>query len=387
MSSRWPSLHFQKRANLEFRGLFSRSVHIPKMNITRAGNKQRLLDALRHRPTGQVPFLETYVAEPIVDWVMGRPMGRHMLKLPAPDYIEFLRRTGIDAAYLHEGGFLGRRTATDPQGRVHYVDGSIKSRAALRHVIPPPLDPVRRRLDEFLQAAEGTNLGSIWALDVAPTVALTAVGPTDFFLAMVDAPDFVDELMDRIEAYTLPLIECVLEYPVDVIFVTGPMCGKTGLVVSREMHDRFIFPRLEKILRLIAPRDVPVILHTDGDNSELMDWILSASIAGLHPIEPSSPRFDIYDLKARYGRRLCLCGNVDVGGVLASGTPDQVHADTLEHLQRLAPGGGYICGSSHDITENIPAENFRMLARTICEYRFDPADESVQLDNKRLVSG
>ncbi len=27
-------------------------------------------------------------------------------------------------------------------------------------------------------------------------------------------------------------------------------------------------------------------------------------------------------------------------------------------LRRLAPGGGYVCSSSHDITDNIPFENF-----------------------------
>lgn len=339
------------------------------MTIARAGHKRRLLDALHHRATGEVPFQECYVAEEIVDHVLGRPMGTHMLRLAPADYVEFLQRTGMDAAYLYEGWFLGRRTQTDERGRVHYIDGTIKTRADFAQIRPPSLDLVRRRIEGWLQAAQGTDLGCIFAPDMAVSMANTAIGPTDFLLAMVDDPPFVDEFMDRVEAYTLPLVECALGYPIDAVLISGLLCAKGGPMVSRAMHDRFILPRLEKVIRLIAPSSVPIILHTDGDNATLMDWILRSGVAALHPIEPGLPRFDIYDLKQRYGDALCLWGNVDVAGVLSRGTPDQVRAETLEHLQHLSPGGGYICSSSHDITEQVPFDNFRALAETICSFR------------------
>ena len=336
------------------------------MNISRPGSKQRLLDALNHRFTGEVPFLETYVAENIVDQVMGRAMGdKHMLQLDVLDYIEFLQRTGMDAAYLCKGWFLGRRNKVDDMGRVHYVDGTIKSRSDFNQIKPPSLDCARRRIETFLDAAEGTGLGSIYALDTAPTIVNTAIGPTDSLLAMVDDPSFLDELMDRVEEYTLPLVDCVLTYPIDAIFLTGPLCANSGPIISLQMHERFIFPRVEKMMDMIRPHKVPVILHSDGDNSIFMDWILRTGFAGIHPVEPRGS-FDIYALKAQYGHQICLWGNIDVAGVLTRGTPQEVRADTLEHLQRLAPGGGYICSSSHDITDNIPFENFCSLAQTVC---------------------
>ena len=119
---------------------------------------------------------------------------------------------------------------------------------------------------------------------------------------------------------------------------------------------------------MIRPRGIPIILHSDGDNSPLIDWFLKVGFAGLNPIEPGSTNWDIYAVKEQYGHRFCLSGNIDVAGVLSEGTPEQVRAETVEHLRRLAPGGGYICGSSHDITENIPYENFCALAETACSY-------------------
>lgn len=339
------------------------------MRISRPSNKQRLLDALNHRFTGEVPFLECYVADNIVDRVMGRPMGgKHMLQLEVADYVEFLQRAGMDAAYLYKGWFLGRRNKIDENGRVHYIDGTIKSRADFDQIVPPSLDPVRRYIEGFLEASCNTELGCIFSPDESCSMAFTAIGMTDYMLALHDEPDLIEEFMDRVEQYTLPLVEMAVEYPIDAIMMTSALCSKDGPMFSQEMHERFIFPRVQKVLDIIQPHKIPIIYHVDGDGSAFLDRLLEMRAAGLHPIEPNIKRFDILDLKRNYGDKLCLWGNIDVAGVLSCGTPDQVRQKTLEHLERLSPGGGYICGSSHDMGENVPFENFKAMAETVCSY-------------------
>lgn len=335
----------------------------------RLGDRRRLTAALTRRFTGEVPFMEIYVAEKIVDKVMDRPMGTHMLKLPAEDYVEFLLRTGMDAAYLYEGWSLGRRNKIHADGRVDYIDGTIKSRRNFDQIVRPSLDGPRRRIESYLKAAEGTNLGTIYGVDTSPAIMATAMGPMDHLVAMYDDAGFIEEFLDLVEEYTLPLAECVSQYSVDAFMVPGVECMKTGPLVSPEMHERFIFPRLKKVLEILRPTGKPIILHSDGDNSMFMDRIIELGFSALHPIEPCSPSFDIYSLKEQFNNRLCLCGNIDVADVLSRGSPDEVAADVLEHLDRLSPGGGYVCGSSHDITENIPFENFCAMARTICSYK------------------
>ncbi|MCC7519946.1 MAG: hypothetical protein IT578_12275 [Verrucomicrobiae bacterium] len=351
--------------------------------MIRPGNKQRFRNALAHRFTGEVPFFELYVDKDLVDRVLGRPLGTHMLQLPSRDYVEFLQRTGMDVAYLYEGWFFGRHNQTDEHGRVHYMDGTIKSRADFDQIQPPSLDPVRRRIESYLEAAADTKLGCVYALDMACTIANTAIGPTDFLLALHDDPAFVQEFMDRVEEYTLPLVDCVSRYPVDACFVTGIQCGTAGPLVSRAMHEEFLFPRIEKVLRRLRAAQIPVILHTDGDNTMFLDWILEAKIDGMHPIQPAAWPWDIYELKRRHGEQLCLFGNIDVAGVLSQGTPADVARDTLAHLEALAVGGGYVCGSSHDIGENVPYENFMALAETICSYRAPLGDPPTCHDRDR----
>jgi uroporphyrinogen decarboxylase len=121
-------------------------------------------------------------------------------------------------------------------------------------------------------------------------------------------------------------------------------------------------------MKRLQKAKIPAILHSDGDNRAFMDWIIATGFAVLNPIQPGPGDWNIYALKERYGHRIALWGNIDVADVLSQGTPEDVSRDTLEHLRRLAPGGGYICGSSHDISENIPFENFVAMARTVCSF-------------------
>ena len=72
--------------------------------------------------------------------------------------------------------------------------------------------------------------------------------------------------------------------------------------------------------------------------------------------------------KKEYGADLCLIGNMDLAGVLSFGTPDEVRQDTIEHIDALAPGGGYIVASSHSITDDVPPENYQAMIRAAWEH-------------------
>ena len=112
------------------------------------------------------------------------------------------------------------------------------------------------------------------------------------------------------------------------------------------------------------------MLHTDGDITTLIPDFIAMGIDVLHPLEPCGGALDIYTVKARYGDRIALHGNIDLSGVLSTGTPQEVAQDVRDHLDRLAPGGGYIVSSSHNITEDIPVENFYAMRDAVVGYRY-----------------
>ncbi|MEG2188987.1 MAG: uroporphyrinogen decarboxylase family protein, partial [Christensenella sp.] len=85
-----------------------------------------------------------------------------------------------------------------------------------------------------------------------------------------------------------------------------------------------------------------------------------------NPIETYS--MNIFDIKKKYGDKITISGNIDIAGPLSMGTPDEVKAEVRDHLERLMPGGRYICSSNHSIMNDVKVENYKAMIDTIIEY-------------------
>jgi uroporphyrinogen decarboxylase len=70
-------------------------------------------------------------------------------------------------------------------------------------------------------------------------------------------------------------------------------------------------------------------------------------------------------MKARYGGRICLKGNIDCTGYLCHGTPEQVEEEVRECLRAGAPGGGLVISSSNTIHRGVSPDNYRAMLRAI----------------------
>ena len=49
-------------------------------------------------------------------------------------------------------------------------------------------------------------------------------------------------------------------------------------------------------------------------------------------------------------------------------TPEEVRADTKRRIEDLAPGGGFVFATVHNIQGNVPAENILAMWETLQEY-------------------
>ena len=123
------------------------------------------------------------------------------------------------------------------------------------------------------------------------------------------------------------------------------------------------FPGLSNIKRSVRSIHFPLIFHSDGRITEVIEDLIACGINALHPIEPKA--MDIYELKQKYGRRVCLIGNIDLGETLTRGTPETVEEEVKQKISRLAPGGGYCIGSSNAITDYVPLENYSCVDRSL----------------------
>jgi hypothetical protein len=142
--------------------------------------------------------------------------------------------------------------------------------------------------------------------------------------------------------------------------------GHVSVIPGKKITERSYLMPIEDYIETAAGNIVSAMgfdaYHTAVSNDPgFVDGLLDRS-------EPLA-RHTIHGYKQRWGDRLTLCGNMDCAGVLSQGTPADAARDTLEHLDTLSVGGGYICGSSHDVDDNMPLENLRAMAETVARYK------------------
>ena len=79
-------------------------------------------------------------------------------------------------------------------------------------------------------------------------------------------------------------------------------------------------------------------------------------------------REDIYELKEKYGEKLCLIGNIDLHYTLTRGTTDDVTSEVEERIRAAGKNGGYIISSAMTLADYCKPENVLAMADAIKDY-------------------
>jgi len=193
------------------------------------------------------------------------------------------------------------------------------------------------------------------------------MSPEPLFYSIYKNPELVAKIYEKVNEILLQQAKDLLEVPIIGAMVYGnDVAYKDGLLVSPKHLRTYDFPLLEQICALCRKADKPLIYHSDGKLYEVMDDLVACGINALNPIEP--PCMDINYVKQKWGDKLCLIGNINVSSTLSLGTPKDVEEEVKQRMRDIAPGGGYCCGSSPEVTEWVPVENYIAMRDAVFKY-------------------
>ena len=248
-----------------------------------------------------------------------------------------------------------------------------KTRADLdAYTWPDPLDPGRVR--GLPQAVEGAHRDGQKAImmTVAPSGAWehtwTLRGPQQALMDLVAERDLYEEILDRTVAYQLALWERVLDLVgewIDVAALSDDLGTQDGPMISPQLYREIFKPRLAKVCALIHERSkAKVYIHTDGSVFAFLPDLIEAGIEVINPVQTECRDMEPARLKQRFGKHLSFWGAGCNTRVLEFGTPVEVRARAMEAIRHLAPGGGYVFASIHNIQPQVPPENVVALFET-----------------------
>jgi uroporphyrinogen decarboxylase len=182
---------------------------------------------------------------------------------------------------------------------------------------------------------------------------------TDFILN----PGLVRDMVELAVEYNSALAKKAVQLGANAIFTSDDYCDNRGPMMSPRHFHEFLFPGLRRVVSAVHAAGVPFIKHTDGNVRPILDDLVAAGIDCLDPLDPLGG-MDIADMKARVGQQVCLKGNVNIGGALSRGGPDEVREETLACLRAGMPGGGYILSTSNSVMASVQPANYSAMLET-----------------------
>ncbi len=236
--------------------------------------------------------------------------------------------------------------------------------------IPDPYtDPLLRELlkaTRIIYHEIGQHAFIIGRADQGPfSLACEIRGMSNFLmdLALGEQPAKIHQLLDYcrqvVERYALAQIEA------------GAHCTSIGDspsgpdVVSPAYYRKYAYPYVRQLVANLKHRNIKLAYHICGNATPIIHDMVSTGAA---IIEIDQKSDQLACKKAAY-KQSSLLGPIDPSEVLAHGTPQLVIEKSLEALNNMAPGGGFILGPGCALPANTPDENIDALIETAKGYR------------------
>ncbi len=200
------------------------------------------------------------------------------------------------------------------------------------------------------------------------------VGMENLLMMMITSEKTACALFDKLLELKLDYWQTALAELgdlVDVVTYADDYGTQTSQIISPDMFRRLLKPRVKILFEAFA-RLAPHakrFFHSDGNVRPLIPDFLEIGVDILNPIHIRAKDMDPAALKRDFGRDLVFWGGgVDTQGVLPNGTPEEVKDDVRRNIEALAPGGGYVFNTIHNIQADVPPANIIAMWEALQEY-------------------
>ncbi|MCL2058910.1 MAG: hypothetical protein FWH01_07605 [Oscillospiraceae bacterium] len=191
--------------------------------------------------------------------------------------------------------------------------------------------------------------------------------------AMLDVLDeaFMEDYMGRLREYFISYLDALFvaaDGTIDVMRCDEDAGGNNALMINPIAWRRLYKPLWAELFDICHQNNAKVWLHSCGYCRCIMEDFIEMGADILDPVPPYVKDSDPLDMKREYGDRLCLHGGVNHIDAMIYGTPQTVRDEVKLRMEQMKPGGGYICGASQVLTDQMPLENIIALFNAAHEF-------------------
>ncbi len=194
----------------------------------------------------------------------------------------------------------------------------------------------------------------------------------DPFLIPVNSDKLIGKLADlKIEFWDALLSE--IGDVVDIVGEGDDYGTQQSQLISPGQFREYYKPHFVRVLDFIKKKtpDVKLIFHSCGNVRPIIPDLIEMGVDILNPVHITANGMEPIQLKKDFGDDIVFWGGgVDTQHVLPTGTIQQVKDDVKRNVDALAPGGGFVFNTVHNIQAEVPPENIMAMWETLMEYKY-----------------
>lgn len=338
---------------------------------------ERVLAVLQHQEPDRVPHFE---------WVHDVDLIKNMTNGGGYwDLVDLLDIDGVMVAPTYRKTSLGNNIYSDEWGAVREIGkdnygmpvdakAPIKSFEDLENWQPPnPEDDFRYEGIKSAVDRYGGKRAIVLQMRDVWSGPRDYMGYAQLFINLKERPALVEAVVQKCVDHYVRVIQRAAEMGVNVVFSGDDVADNRGPMFAPHLWENLFLPHYRRLTTAIHEAGLYHWKHSDGNMYPLLDSIVAAGSDGIDPIDPSGG-MELKVVKAKYGDRIAIKGNVDQTELLMYGPPEAVVESVKSCIVDAGVGGGYVCSSSNSIHSGVDPELYRIMVDSIHHYGRYPLD-------------
>ena len=191
------------------------------------------------------------------------------------------------------------------------------------------------------------------------------MGMAQFARALKNDPKLIEERFRFSTDFVLTVFKAYSDCGAKIFLEGGDIAHSGGPMINPKYFDKYVLPRYQEVAAAIHDWGGKYILHTDGDITSQLDFIVESGFDALQCLEP--PLVDPYLVKKKVGDKLCLSGNIDTRYILVKALKNEVVQAVKDAIKAMGFEGGFMLSPANFHPE-ISVERLKWMIEATKEF-------------------
>ena len=294
---------------------------------------------------------------------------------PNPEWVDRSEQTEHGRAVVHEDGSLesewGVRMEWGKDGKYErYVYSPLAESENFKTYKMPPIDnpDLWEGVREQAEEKKKTNVVGA-AIPTFYRWAWELRGMENFLCDIAAESQELTMLLDMLEEHHAELARIYGEMGVDIIHFWGDLAMQTTTLMNPDAWRKHFKPRMAHVIETAKNQGVKYIfLHSDGNNTPIMDDLVEIGLNVLDPVQPEC--MDPTEVREKYPD-LVMHGTISSQRTLPFGTVDDVKREVLDRIEKCGSRNGLAVAPNNVVQTDVSIEKLLCVYETVKEVGSD----------------